>query len=111
MGLFKRELNPKKSNTPAYRERMAEMLSGKAVRYITQRRDGNDDIVGKGGALIKKDGEFIVYSSDKTVMRTKVRDMDAWILMSNDGVVITAPNLEKGGEVETITAHFVYYHK
>lgn len=111
MALFKRELDPKKSNTPAYREKMAEMLAGKAVRYITQRRDCNDDILGKGGALVKKEDEFIVYSSDKTIMRTKIKDMDAWILMSNDGVVITAPNLEKGGEVETITAHFVYYHE
>ena len=42
-------------------------------------------------------------------MRCKIDEMDAAELLSKDGVVITAPDIEKGGEVHTIIAHYVYY--
>ena len=35
--------------------------------------------------------------------------MDAWELMSLSGVVITAPDLEHGGNVRTVTAHYTYW--
>ena len=35
--------------------------------------------------------------------------MQAWELLSKDGVVITAPDLEHGGRERTIIVYYVYY--
>ena len=35
--------------------------------------------------------------------------MQAWELLSKDGVVITAPDLEHGGVERTIIVFYVYY--
>ena len=35
--------------------------------------------------------------------------MDASELLSKDGVIITAPDLEHGGAVRTVIVYYVYY--
>ena len=42
-------------------------------------------------------------------MRCKIADMEAAELLSKDGVVITAPDLENGGKVRTVIVYYVYY--
>jgi len=42
-------------------------------------------------------------------MRTNVEDMHASELLSLDGVIITAPDLEQGGKERTIIAYYKYF--
>jgi len=93
------------------RIKMARELHGQAIKYVTERRNDNDDVIGRGGSLTLRGEEFLVFSSGEIIMRTNAAEMDASYLMSGDGVVITAPNLDEGGTVHTIIAHFVYYRK
>ncbi|MBQ4071385.1 MAG: hypothetical protein IJD51_03100 [Clostridia bacterium] len=110
---FFSKLFGKRNNTDSYSFRLnrARELHGQAVKYVTEHRDGNEDVIGRGGALCLKGDEFIVDSSGDRLFVCKVRDLEASNLMSGDGVVIKGPNLLEDGRMRTITVHFVYYRK
>lgn len=106
ISLFKKY---KKEGTKAYRREMAERISGKRIRYVTERINGIEEVIGKDGCISIKGDELIVSTYAKNNMRCKIDEMDAAELLSKDGVVITAPDIERGGEVHTVIAHYVYY--
>ena len=95
----------------AFRKNKAKMLHGQVIKYVTENRDGNDDVVGRGGSLCLHGEEFIVDSSGDRLFACEVKDLEAADLMSGDGVVIKGPDLLHGGTVRTIVVHFVYYRK
>ena len=106
--LFRQDKN---ENSYAFRLERAKSLHGQAVKYVTEHIDGNEDVIGRGGALALHGDEFIVDSSGDRLFCCKVRDLEASNLMSGDGVVIKGPNLLEGGKLRVITVHFVYYRK
>ena len=110
----------KKTDSPKYRMEMAKKITGYHVQYVTEHKTTdapdayggvNDDVIGKGGSINMLGDELIVSASGQTVFRCLIAQMDAWELMSGNGVMITAPDLEHGGAVRTITVHYVYYRK
>lgn len=101
----------KKTDSYAFRLNKAKALHGQVIKYVTENRDGNEDVIGRGGYLALKDDEFIVDSSGDVLFRCNVRDLDASDLMSGDGVIISGPNLIENGRCRRITVHFVYYRK
>lgn len=103
----------KDPNSSRFRHDMAEKISGYPVKYVTEKHGDNDDVIGRRGSInIKREtDELIVSTPSETILRCDINDLQAWILMSGDGVVITAPDKEHGGEVRTITVHYVYYRK
>ncbi len=109
--LFSKLFSRSKPGTSAYRRRMAKELHGLAVKYVTERREGNDDVIGRGGALALHGDEFLVYSSGDILLRADPALMDASYLMSGDGVVITAPDKLRDGAVRTVIVHFVYHRR
>ena len=102
-----------KNDPSSYKFRLerARSLHGMPVKYVTEHRDGNEDVIGRGGALCLKGDDFIVDSSGDRLFVCKVKDLEANTLMSGDGVVIKGPNELEDGKVRTITVHFVYYRK
>ena len=105
--LFGRDKNP---NSYAFKLERAKSLHGQPVKYVTEHRNGNEDVIGRGGAMCLHGEEFIVDSSGERVFSCNVRDLEASNLMSGDGVVIKGPD-SLSGKVRTITVHFVYYRK
>ncbi len=99
----------KKENSRAFRYEMAERISGKRIKYVTERINGTEEVIGKDGCISIKDDELIVSTYGKDCMRCKIEKMNACELLSKDGAVITAPDLTRGGEVHTVIAHYVYY--
>lgn len=106
--LFRKSENP---NSYAFKLKQAKSLHGQAVKYVTEHIDGNEDVIGRGGALALHGEDFIVDSSGDRLFVCNVRDLEAATLMSGDGVVIKGPNSLEGGKMRTITVHFVYYRK
>ena len=88
-----------------------EELHGQLIKYVTERIDGNDNVVGRGGSISLRDGQLLLFSSEKILMRADVSAVDASYLLSGDGVVLTAPNLEDEGKTHSYIAYFVYYRK
>ena len=104
--LFSRKKDP---NSKAYRWEMARQMANHHSRYVTEKRDGVDEVIGRNGGLNIRDDELIVFASADVVFRCKIEQMQAWELLSKDGVVITAPDLEHGGKERTIIVFYVYY--
>ena len=101
----------KNTNSYAFRLERAKSLHGQAIKYVTEHREGNEDVIGRGGALCLKGDDFIVDSSGDRLFVCKVKNLEASNLMSGDGVVIKGPNELEEGKIRTITVHFVYYRK
>ena len=112
MGIFS-SIFKKRDDTNSYSFRLnrAKSLHGQPIKYVTEHINGNEDVIGKGGALALHGDEFIVDSSGDRLFVCKVKDLEASNLMSGDGVVIKGPNLLENGKIRIITVHFVYYRK
>ena len=100
MSLFKKK---KPEDTAAFRIQMAKKIAAHRLRYITE-RDGETD----GGFNIRGD-EFIISADNRVVFRCRIPEMQASELMSLEGAIITAPDLESGGRTRTVIAYYVYY--
>ena len=101
----------KNENSYAFRLERAKSLHGQAVKYVTEHRNGNEDVVGRGGSICLHGETFIVDSSGERLFSCNVRELEASNLMSGDGVVIKGPDSLHDGKMRTITVHFVYYRK
>ena len=101
----------KNPNSYSFRLQRARELHGQVIKYVTENRNGNEDVIGMGGALAVHGDNFIVDSSGDRVFMCEIRHLDASWLMSGDGVIIKGPNLLEGGKLRIITVHFVYHRK
>lgn len=101
----------KNTNSYAFKLERAKSLHGQAIKYVTEHRNDNEDVIGRGGSLAVHGDRFIVDSSGERLFVCEIKDLEASTLMSGDGVVIKGPNLLEDGRVRTITVHFVYYRK
>ncbi|MGM9648241.1 MAG: hypothetical protein ACI3YH_08935 [Eubacteriales bacterium] len=99
----------KKEDSPAFRRQMAEKIAGRHIKYVTERVDGEDIVIGREGSLCLRDGEMIVFASADILFRTPVDSLSAYELMSLDGVTLTGPDMEHGGAVRTVIAYYLYY--
>jgi len=101
----------KNINSKRYKRDLANYLDGRSLKCVTERIDGIEEVVGKSGSIIKKDDELIVFSSQEVLLRTKIDDLYAWELLSLEGVVITAIDLEHGGVERNIIAYYSYWRQ
>lgn len=106
--IFKIESRP---GSYSYRLKRARELHGQSIKYVTERKNGNDDVIGRGGNLTLKDDKFIVDSSGERLFVCAVSELDISMLMSGDGAIISGPDMLSNGRHRSITVHFVYYRK
>lgn len=113
MGLIKkimeRATKSKNPDSKRYKWDMARQMCGHHIKYVTEKRNDVDEVIGRSGGLNIRDDELLVFASADVLMRCKIEQMQAWELLSKDGVVITAPDLEHGGIERTIIVYYVYY--
>ncbi len=101
----------KNENSVAFRREMAAKLDGKHIKYVGERIDNVETILGKDGGINLRFGELILLSSGNIVFRANIDELTASELMSGDGVILTAPDLENGGKVRSVVAYYSYYRK
>ena len=111
MGLFKKLTKSKNPDSKKFKREMAYAVSGQHIKYVTEKRNGVDEVIGRNGGLNIRNDEFIVYASANVVFRCKIDELQIWELLSRDGVVLTGPDIEHGGEERTVIAYYVYYRK
>lgn len=105
---FLRKKGPKEG-TVAFRRMMAQKIAGKHIKYVTERFGNEELVIGKEGSLTIRGDEFIVFASSDILFRAYVDELTASELMSLDGVILTAPDLEHDGIERTIVAYYLYY--
>ena len=110
MGIVKkiRQKFQKKSG-PSFKRYMAEKISVQRLRYVTERKDGLETVIGKEGGFSIKDDFLIVLADLDVVFRGYIPELDISELLSNEGAVIVGKDLEHGGIERTVVAYYVYY--
>jgi len=111
MGFFQRFTRSKNPDSKKFKRDMAYAVAGQHIKYVTEKKDDVDEVIGRNGGLNIRNDEFIVYASAKVLFRCKIDELQIWELLSKDGVVLTGPDLENGGEERTVIAYYVYYRK
>lgn len=111
MGFFNKLFKSKNTDSKRYKYDMAKQICGHHVKYITEKKGDVDEVIGRDGSLNIKNDELLVFGSGDILMRCKIENMQAWELLSKDGVVITAPDDAHGGIERTIIVYYVYYRK
>ena len=102
----------KNPDSKRYRYDMAQKICGHHIKYVTERHaDDVEEVIGKNGGLNIRDDEFIVFASGIVVFRADVDELTASELMSGDGVILTAHDLEHNGEYRSVVAYYSYYRK
>ena len=111
MGLFKRLTKSKNPDSKKFKRDMAYAVCGQHIKYVTEKKNDVDEVIGRNGGLNIRNDEFIVYASAKVLFRCKIDELQIWELLSRDGVVLTGPDLESGGVERTVIGYYVYYRK
>ena len=111
MGLFKRLTKSKNPDSKKFKREMAYAVCGQHIKYVTEKKNDVDEVIGRNGGLNIRNDEFIVYASAKVLFRCRIDELQIWELLSRDGVVLTGPDLENGGVERTVIAYYVYYRR
>lgn len=106
--LFHKKNNPE---SPAFRREMAQRIAQYPIKYVTERKDDVDEVIGKHGSLSVRDGIFLVYASNEILFRCPVDELSMSELLSKDGVILSGKDMEHGGAERKIIAYYVYYLK
>ena len=109
--LFRKIRGADNPDSKVFRREMAMAICGQHIKYVTEKRDGVEEVIGRNGGLNIRNDEFIVYASSKVVFRCKIDDLKIWELLSKDGVVLTGPDLENDGVERTVIAFYVYHRR
>ncbi len=86
-------------------------LHGKVIRYVAEQKNGSEVVLGRGGSISVRDGMLIVFSSHEIIFRSECAETEVGYLLSGDGVILQADNMERGGVNQKITAFFVDHIK
>lgn len=106
--LFKRLTKPKEGSL-RFKQEMAEKMNGRHIRYVTERENDQDIVIGHDGCIAVRNGELIVLSDGVEKFRVMVADMTASELMSLEGVILSGPDLEHDGIYRTVICYYKYY--
>ncbi len=126
MGLFQKLFKIKNPDSPRYRWKKAREICNHHIRYVTEKtvdpaRDTgtcayeaaedatSDAVIGRDGALNIEGEDLLVFASGTVLFRCPVAQLQAWTLLSGDGVVLTGPDKESDGKIRTITVYYFYY--
>ncbi len=94
---------------PAFRRKMAQKLDGRYIKYVTEREDGIETVIGREGhANIVNETEFAVTCGITEIFRADIDAMGAWELLSLEGAVLTAYDKAAGRE-RSVVIYYKYY--
>ena len=74
--LFKRLTKPKEGSL-RFKQEMAERMNGRHIRYVTERENDQDIVIGHDGCIAVRNGELIVLSDGVEKFRVTVAEMTA----------------------------------
>ncbi|MBE6643454.1 MAG: hypothetical protein E7615_07365 [Ruminococcaceae bacterium] len=108
-GFIKRLTKPRNENSLRFKQEMADRMNGKHIKYVTERENDSDIVIGHDGCIAVRNGELILLSDGVVKFRVNVADMTASELMSLEGVILSGPDLENGSIYRTVIAYYKYY--
>jgi hypothetical protein len=101
----------KNENARSFKRDLAKRLNGRKLKYVTERIDGEDYVIGKEGSLIRKNKELLVIASENIVFRAAIDTLQMNELLSHEGIILTGEDLQHDGKQRCIVAYYTYYRK
>ena len=77
---FKSLTKSKDPNSKRSRWDMAQMICGKHIRYVSEKQNDVDVVIGREGGFNIREDDLLVYASSKVVFRSKIDDLQIWEL-------------------------------
>lgn len=111
MGLFSKfraDRPPKNTDSARYKRWMAAKINEKHIRYLTERCEDGERVIGRDGFISVVGDELVVTADGVDKFRTPVTSMSAWEFMSLQGVTITGFDAI-AGRVRTVAAYYSYH--
>ena len=112
MGIFdkiKSAIAKKDENSFLFRMEMAKKLDGKYIKYVTERVDGIETVIGREGhSNIESETEFAVTCGITEIFRADIAGMQAGELLTLEGAILTAFDKAVGRE-RTVVIYYKYY--
>lgn len=111
MGLFtnfRKEKPPKDTDSVQFKRWMANKLNEKHIRYVLEREDNEERIIGRDGFISVVGNDLVVIADGTEKFRTPIDTMSAWEFMSLQGVTITGYDQLTGKE-RTVLAYYIYH--
>lgn len=103
------KLNKDEQNS-SFRRKMAKEIDGRHLRYITERFDSDEVVVGKDGHVNITDKDYLsVVCGIKTIFRAKIEELSIAHLMSLEGSVLEGFDIESGKDRKIII--YYKYHR
>ena len=91
---------------------MAKYLNEKKLKYVTARdENGVERVLCRDSVILFRNGCICIYDGGDTVFRCEAEKMEAGELLSLEGVVITAPDLDHGEKTVTVVAYYKYWRE
>ena len=106
--IFKRLFKAKEGSL-RFKNEQAERMNGRHIKYVTERINDQDIVIGHDGCLAVRDGELIVLSDGVEKFRVVIAEMTASELMSLEGIILSGPDLVNGRKERTVIAYYKYY--
>ena len=111
MGLFtnfRKDKPPKNTDSVQFKRWMANKLNEKHLRYVLERENNEERIIGRDGFISVVGDDLVVIADGTEKLRTPIDTMSAWEFLSLQGVTITG--FDKITERErTILAYYIYH--
>ena len=105
----KRDKAPKDTESVEFKRYMARKLDGRAIRYVLEKCETNDKIIGKDGFISVYGEDISVICGEKTLFRCRIDELSAcWEFMSLEGVYLTGRDITEDRE-RTVMAYYKYY--
>ncbi len=106
--IFKRLFKAKEGSL-RFKQEMADRMNGRHIKYVTERVDDQDIVIGHDGCIAVRNGELIVLSDGVEKFRVVIAEMTASELMSLEGIILSGPDIVSGGKERTVIAYYKYY--
>ena len=111
MGLFtnfRKDKPPKDTESVQFKRWMANKLNEKHIRYVLERENNEERIIGRDGFISVVGNDLVVIADGTEKIRTAIDAMSAWEFMSLQGVTITGFDQIEQRE-RTILAYYIYH--
>ena len=100
----------RKNKNPGARKR-AEYLNEKMLKCVSIRENGEETVISRSAVFLYRDKFLLIYDGPDVIFKCDPDEMEAGELLSLEGIVITAPDYTRDGEVTTVIAYYKYWRE
>ena len=105
----RKKKDAKDPSSKQYKWQIAELISGKHIRYVAERKNNEEFVIGRNGSVGIKDECVIVNTDTHIAFRARIEDTVISELLSKNGAILTGPDMTQGGEERTVVIFYVYH--